>query len=146
MATFNAVSPRVVSLVPSRLPARTVHARPAERGRGPALATVRPGYRATPVVVLRVETVDCACLENGSYRRNSLRVVDVCSRAEHVGDLTLRPSRNCQTVGGATGAVKPAARQGRSEAEWLDRAEDRRTIRRCDVRSVWPPGSERENP
>ena len=40
----------------------------------------------------------------------------------------LRPSRNCQTAGGAAGAVKPAARQGRSEAEWLDRAEDRRTI------------------
>jgi hypothetical protein len=30
--------------------------------------------------------------------------------------------------GGAAGPVKPAARQGRSEAEWLDRAEDRRTI------------------
>jgi hypothetical protein len=48
--------------------------------------------------------------------------------------------------GGAAGAVKPAARQGRSEAEWLDRAEDRRTIRRRDGRSVWPPGSQRENP
>jgi hypothetical protein len=48
--------------------------------------------------------------------------------------------------GGAAGTVKPAARQGRSEAEWLDRAEDRRTIRRCDGRSVWPPGSQRENP
>ena len=44
--------------------------------------------------------------------------------------IHLRPSRNCQTAGGAAGAVKPAARQGRSEAEWLDRAEDRRTIRR----------------
>jgi hypothetical protein len=40
----------------------------------------------------------------------------------------------------------PPARKGRSEAEWLDRAEDRRTIRRCDGRSVCPPGSQRENP
>ena len=39
----------------------------------------------------------------------------------------------------------PPARKGRSEAEWFDRAEDRRTIRRCDGRSVWPPGSQREN-
>jgi hypothetical protein len=44
--------------------------------------------------------------------------------------------------GGAAGPVKPVARQGRSEAEWLDRAEDRRTFRRCDGRSVWPPGSQ----
>ena len=45
--------------------------------------------------------------------------------------------------GGAAGAVKPAARQGRSEAEWLDRAEDRRTIGRCDGRTLWPPGAQR---
>jgi hypothetical protein len=38
--------------------------------------------------------------------------------------------------GRSAGAVKPAARQGRSEAEWLDRAENRRTIRRRDGRSV----------
>ena len=58
--------------------------------------------------------------------------------------IALEPSRNCQMAGGTAGAVKPAARQGRSEAQWLDRAEDRRTIRRRDGRSVWTP-AQREN-
>ena len=59
--------------------------------------------------------------------------------------IDLRPSRNCQTSGGAAGAVKPAARQGRSEAEWLDRAEDRRTIRRRDGRIGGHQVAQREN-
>jgi hypothetical protein len=83
MATFNAVLPRV-SLAPLRLHPRTVHARPAERGRGPACATVRHRDRPARVDVLRVEAVGCACVENGSSRCNSLPVVNVCSRAEHV--------------------------------------------------------------
>jgi hypothetical protein len=60
--------------------------------------------------------------------------------------IALAAITQLQMAGGAAGAVKPAARQGLSEAEWLDRAEARRTVRRSDGRSVWPPGSQRENP
>jgi hypothetical protein len=66
------------------------------------------------------------------------RVVDVCSRAEDVGD---------PTFGHHVIARHPAALQARSsaqpvrersEAEWLDRAEDRRTISCRDGHSLWP--------
>ena len=80
MATFNAVSPQIVSLASLRFHAQTVHGRPGEREREPGCAAVRRRDHAAHVDVLRVESFDCACLENGSYRRNSLRVVDVCSR------------------------------------------------------------------
>ena len=49
--------------------------------------------------------------------------------------MVLWPSRNCPMTGGTAGAVKPASPKGRSEAEWLDRAEDRRTISRRDGRT-----------
>ena len=79
-------------------------------------------------------------------------LIALASRTDHnpaTPSLSLMPAPELSTAaialaaitqlrddGGATGVVKPAARQGRSEAEWLDRSEDRRTIRRRDGRDV----------
>ena len=48
--------------------------------------------------------------------------------------IDLWPSRNCPTSGGAEARSSPPARKGRSEAEWLDGAEERRTISPRDGR------------
>ena len=59
--------------------------------------------------------------------------------------IVLRPSRNCRMTGGTAGAVKPASPKGRSEAEWLDRAEDRRTISRREAALLRQRCSARED-
>jgi hypothetical protein len=50
--------------------------------------------------------------------------------------IDLWPSRNCPISGAAEARSSPPARKGRSEAEWLDGAEDRRTISRRDGHSL----------
>jgi len=66
MATFTAVSPRVVSLVPPDFPlepfTRSLAGEDADQH---AQRLVAAGAWPAPVV-LRVETVDCASLETGS--------------------------------------------------------------------------------
>jgi len=50
--------------------------------------------------------------------------------------IDLWPSRNCPISGAAEARSSPPARKGRSQAEWLDGAEDRRTISRRDGHSL----------
>ena len=145
MATFTAQSRRVVSLVPPRFPARTVPARPVEQGREPARAKVRRGGRATLVAVLRVEVADFPSLETESERRSSSRCRSLHSHSAS-SRADWRPSRNCRTCGAASARSSPPARKGRSEAEWLDGAGDRRTIRARDGRRERRPGRSARGP
>jgi hypothetical protein len=65
-----------------------------------------------------------------------LREIDVCVR---LGTSALSIGGHhaiAESFGGSQARSSPLARQGRSEAEWLDRAENRRTISHGDGRTL----------
>ena len=62
----------------------------------------------------------------------SCREVDLSALAAHVAVFFSGHHVIANRSGGPQARSSPLARQGRNEAEWLDRAEDRRTIRRRD--------------
>jgi hypothetical protein len=64
------------------------------------------------------------------------REVHVCAPAEPIGDLTGRHHVIARQRAEPQARSSPPARKGRSKAEWLDRAEGRRTISRCDGRTL----------
>ena len=66
MATFNAVSPRLVSLAPRRLHARTVRAQPGERGCGRERAAGRRGDHGRCFVALDIEPAAAPCATSTS--------------------------------------------------------------------------------
>jgi hypothetical protein len=68
------------------------------------------------------------------------RVVDLCIRAQRVREPTGGHHVIAGPGGAASARSSPSARQGRSDAEWLDRAKDRRTIRARDGRIERPRG------
>jgi len=72
-------------------------------------------------------------------------VVDLCIRAQRLRE----PTGGHHVIVGPRGAASvrssPPARKGRSEAEWLDGAEDRRTIRARDGRSEQRRAVQRED-
>jgi hypothetical protein len=66
-------------------------------------------------------------------------------------DFSLEPfARGHRVIAGPRGAASarssPSARKGRSEAEWFDGDEDRRTIRPRDGRRERPPGRSAREP
>jgi hypothetical protein len=65
-----------------------------------------------------------------SFESESLR------SGECIGRLAWRPSRNCREPAQPRSCQARSPARGRSEAEWLDRAEERRTITRRDGRTA----------
>ena len=68
------------------------------------------------------------------------REVDISLLAAHIAVFFSGHHVIANRSGGPQARSSPAARKGRSEAEWLDEAEDRWTIRARDGRIEWPRG------
>ena len=86
-----------------------------------------PCYASKPLIALLSRTDHNAATPSASLM--------LCFALSVVGDRTCGHHVIAGRAAEPQARSSPPARKGRSEAEWLDRAEDRRTIRRRDGRT-----------